>query len=88
MAVVDEAATRRDEPNPHGAIGMIAYLLIVVIGLHRHLENAWMVGIYLTLGGALLFGTGLILSLYRDRLLALPEKIRRREGLFRVFDWR
>ena len=46
------------------------------------------IGIYLVLGGALLFGTGLFLSLYRDWLLALPAKVRRREGIFRIFDWR
>ena len=39
-------------------------------------------------GGGLLFGTGLVLSIYRDRLLPLPDKIKRREGVFRVFGWR
>jgi hypothetical protein len=34
------------------------------------------------------FGAGLLLSLYRDRLLALPEWIKRREGVFRVLTWR
>ena len=71
-----------------GAGAMACYLLVIIIGLHRHLEDAWIIGIYLALGGALLFGTGLFLSIYRDRLLALPDKIRRREGLFRIFDWR
>lgn len=71
-----------------GSIGMLCYLVIILIGLHRHLKEAWIIGIYLTLGGVLLFGTGLVLSVYRDRLLALPARIRRREGLFRIFDWR
>jgi hypothetical protein len=39
-------------------------------------------------GGSLLFGVGLLLSLYRERLLALPDKIKRREGVFRVLGWR
>jgi hypothetical protein len=28
------------------------------------------------------------LSVYRDRLLTLPENARRREGVFRVLGWR
>ena len=35
-----------------------------------------------------LFPIGLLLSVYRDRLLALPEKIERREGIFRLLNWR
>ncbi len=38
--------------------------------------------------GAVIFLTGLLLSIYRDRLLALPEKVKRREGIFRVLGWR
>jgi hypothetical protein len=44
--------------------------------------------VLMLIGGAVLFGTGLLLSLYRDRLLALPLKIKRREGIFRVLSWR
>jgi hypothetical protein len=67
---------------------MLLYVLMVLIWMHRLLRESVIVGIYLTLGGVLLFGTGLILSVYRDRLLQLPDKIRRREGIFRIFDWR
>jgi hypothetical protein len=75
-------------PTLIGSAGMILYLLIILIDLHRHLKQQWIIGIYLTLGGVVLFGTGLVLSIYRDRLLSLPEQIRRREGIFRIFDWR
>jgi hypothetical protein len=71
-----------------GAGAMFIYILVVIIGLHRHLQEAQIIGIYLAVGGGVLFGTGLFLSMYRDRLLALPEKIRKREGVFRIFDWR
>jgi hypothetical protein len=37
---------------------------------------------------SVVFGFGLLLSVYRDRLLALPEKIKRREGVCRVLGWR
>jgi hypothetical protein len=42
----------------------------------------------LAVGGAINFGTGIALSIYRDRLLELPERIAKRKGIFRVIDWR
>ena len=42
----------------------------------------------ITVGGTTLFGTGLILAFFRDRLLALPERIKNREGIFKVMNWR
>jgi hypothetical protein len=42
----------------------------------------------MTLGGGTIFLIGLLLSVYRDRLLALPEKFKRREGIFQVLSWR
>jgi hypothetical protein len=46
------------------------------------------IAVFITVGGGTLFVLGLVLSVYRDRLLALPERIQRREGLFRVLNWR
>jgi hypothetical protein len=71
-----------------GALAMFLYVLMVLVYMHRFLKETVIVGIYLTLGGALLFGIALFLSVYRDRLMLLPAKIRRREGIFRIFDWR
>ena len=39
-------------------------------------------------GGAVLFGVGALLAFYREQILALPEAIQRRRGVFRVLDWR
>lgn len=39
-------------------------------------------------GGGLLFGSGLILAFFRDRLLAIPERYQNKEGIFRVLTWR
>jgi hypothetical protein len=39
-------------------------------------------------GGGLLFSMGLILAFFRDRLLTLPERIQKREGIFTVLNWR
>jgi hypothetical protein len=46
------------------------------------------VAIFITVGGGTLFGVGLLLSVYRDRLLMLPDRIKHREGVFRVLTWR
>jgi len=35
-----------------------------------------------------LFAAGIALSVYRERLLALPDKIKAREGVFSVLSWR
>ena len=40
------------------------------------------------IGGGVIFGSTLILAFFRDRLLTLPDRIKRREGAFRVFNWR
>ena len=73
-------------PTMFGGVNLVAYLL-VLIGMLAILPNVAM-GVYLAAGGALLFAAGIALSIYRERLLALPEKIREREGLFRVLSWR
>ena len=59
-------------------------LLIVSVGYAAQLA----VGVYLAAGGGLLFACGIVLSIWRDRLLKLPERFARREGVFRVMGWR
>ncbi len=46
------------------------------------------VGLLITIGGGVIFGTGLILAFFRDRLLTLPDRIKKREGVFKVLNWR
>lgn len=46
------------------------------------------IAILMTVGGGTLFLTGLLLSVYRDRLLELPDKVKQRRGLFRILNWR
>jgi hypothetical protein len=70
-----------------GAVVTALYLLTLVafVRLPDMLKTT---AAYLMIGGGLFFGVGLLLSIYRDRLLALPQKIKRREGIFRVLNWR
>lgn len=70
-----------------GAFLTVAYLVTLVLYL-RVPENLKTTAVYIMAGGGAFFVTGLLLSLYRDRLLALPERIKRREGVFRVLTWR
>lgn len=46
------------------------------------------VALIILIGGGVLFGLGLVLSVFREHLLTLPERIKNREGVFRVLSWR
>jgi len=46
------------------------------------------VALTITIGGGMIFGSGLVLAIFRDRLLTLPNRIKQREGIFRVLAWR
>jgi hypothetical protein len=70
-----------------GAATLLLYLLTLVMFINT-LKNVELVAIWLMIGGGVIVGTGIALSVYRERLLTLPEKARRREGLFRVLGWR
>ncbi len=59
-------------------------MLLVFAGMRAQLA----VGVYLAIGGAAIFALGVLLSIYRDRLLALPQRIKQHEGAFRVLAWR
>jgi hypothetical protein len=68
-------------------LGSLAIYLAVMIGqLAYHPQVA--VGVYLAVGGGLLFAVAALLAAYRESLLALPEAIERRKGVFQVLDWR
>jgi hypothetical protein len=67
-----------------GALG--GYLVVLLVSILRRPEVA--MGAYLAAAGAALFLVGLALSIYRDRLLKLPDRIANHEGVFRILDWR
>ncbi len=79
---------RLKAPTLIGGVSFVGYLVMLIIYAHRFLDQLWIIGIYTAVGGLLLFGIGLVLSVYRDWLLALPERIRKREGVWRVLAWR
>ncbi len=69
-----------------GAALTILYFMLLLIYVPWSRLNA--VAIIIIAGGAIIFGAGLVLSIYRDRLLSLPERLQRHEGVFRVLNWR
>jgi hypothetical protein len=69
-----------------GGVSLTLYLIIIVVSLGRRQQLE--AGVYLAVGGAVLFGLGIALSIYREKLLQLPERIAKREGVFRVLNWR
>ena len=58
--------------------------LVVFAGMKAQLA----VGAYVAVGGGALFAVGLLLSVSRDRLLTMPNRIKDRQGLFRVLAWK
>jgi hypothetical protein len=70
-----------------GVFMTVIFLMTLLLYL-RIPEQLQTTAVYIMVGGGLFFGAGLLLSLYRDRLMQLPERIKRREGVFRVLTWR
>jgi hypothetical protein len=71
-----------------GAVFGVAELVMLLVAGFMHIEAQASIAIFLAAGGAVIFAAGLLLSIYRDRLLALPAKIKRCEGVFKVLSWR
>jgi len=69
-----------------GAVMTALYFLTLAVMVPWARLNA--VALFILVGGGVLFSIGLALSLFRDRLLTLPDRVKRREGVFRVLAWR
>jgi hypothetical protein len=71
-----------------GGTLLVCEVVMLLVSAFLKVQEQVAIAIFLAAGGAVIFLTGLLLSIYRDRLLALPEKVKRREGVFRVLGWR
>lgn len=69
-----------------GGAMTVLYFLTLAIFVPWSRLNA--VAVAITVGGGVVFAAGLILAFFRDSLLTLPDRIQRREGIFRIFNWR
>lgn len=70
-----------------GGSTLLIYVVSLVGMIHLP-EQLQTTAIYMMVGGGLFFGTAVLLSVYRDRLLAIPERMQNGEGVFRVLKWR
>lgn len=71
-----------------GGAALLGIHLLSLVTLITWPEALQSVSVLMMLGGGLFFGTAILLSIYRDRLLSLPGQIREGHGVFRVFKWR
>jgi hypothetical protein len=69
-----------------GGLGLFLYLLLVVASLGWRAQVA--TGVYLAVGGGLVFASGIVLSVFREKLLSLPDQIAHRKGVFSMLNWR
>lgn len=69
-----------------GSFGVVVYFVSLAMFIKFGRLNT--VATLITVGGGTIFGIGLVLAFFRDRLLALPERIKNREGIFKVLNWR
>ena len=70
----------------HGGAALVAYLLLVLVSLGW--QQQWAIGVNLAIGGGLVFACGIALSIYREKLLEIPERLAQREGVFKIINWR
>ena len=75
-------------PTLFGGGCLTLYLIVMITELARRAEELMGVAIFMTIIGGLVFVVGIVLSMYREKLLELPDRIANREGVFRIMTWR
>lgn len=75
-------------PTLFGGGCLTLYLIVMITELARWAEELTGVAVFMTIIGGLVFAAGITLSMYREQLLQLPDKIANREGVFRIITWR
>jgi hypothetical protein len=69
-----------------GGSALTVYLVVLVASLAYRPQVA--IGVYMAVGGAIVFAVGIVLSICRDKLLEIPEQVANRTGIFRILNWR
>jgi len=59
--------------------------LVTLVRLPDQLQN---VSVVMMIGGGAFFAIAVLMSIYRDRLISLPTRIRKGEGVYQVLKWR
>ncbi len=68
-----------------GTLALYVASLLFLVPWPDQLQST---SVLMMLFGGLFFGLAILLSIYRDRLSQLPEKIKQGQGMYRVFKWR
>ena len=66
-------------------LGIYLLSLLALIDLPDQLQS---ISVMMMIGGGLFFATALLMSIYRDRIVSLPQRIREGEGVYRILKWR
>ena len=66
-------------------LGIYLLSLIALIDLPDQLQS---ISVMMMIGGGLFFATALLMSIYRDRIVSLPRRIREGEGVYQILKWR
>jgi len=69
-----------------GGSALAFYLIVLIASLAYHPQVA--IGVYMAIGGAVVFAIGIVLSIYRDKLVEIPDQVANRTGIFRILNWR
>lgn len=69
-----------------GGPALSFYLLVLGISLIHRPQVA--IGVYMAAGGAVVFAIGIVLSVYREKLLSIPDQVANRQGVFKILNWR
>ncbi len=69
-------------------VGVYVVTLPMFLRMPEWLEKLEGASLWMIFGGGSVFLIGLLLSVFRERLLALPDRVRRRKGIFRLLSWR
>ncbi len=89
LALLASGSVLRIKATTLTGTAMVALFVLTLPAYARGmLKEVQTAALLLAAGGGLVFGTGLVLAVFRDRLLALPNRMRNREGVFVVLGWR
>ncbi|QEG20501.1 hypothetical protein [Mariniblastus fucicola] len=70
-----------------GGVLMLTFIgsLVTLVRIPDQLQNA---SVAMMVGGGVFLASAILMSIYRDRLIALPNKMRAGDGVFQVLKWR
>ncbi len=88
LALVVSGLLCRFRATTLGGVAMLAtylFSLVLLIDVPNQLQTT---AVYIMVGGGVVFGGAPVLSIYRDQLLSLPQRVRAGEGVFAVLKWR